>query len=592
MKNKIFLIIFTIIYLVISPKLYSYQDKDFIRIKLNQARNFERRKKFNIAETMYQELNLQFPHNQQVIQNLSSFYLNQKNFEKLKVLLDIEANYLSQEFISLIRVEMYIKMNNRNNAEKEASNLINRNKKNLNLYHKIALIYRKNSLFDKALDLYKSARKLSKNPKLYALEMAMLYQYQMNFQMAIDEYLNMLNKNSYNHVKYRLEKLNISNEVIINALNQRLNISQNNLIKSLLGEFLLRDKDYDQAFDIFKDLGEDALIKFAVICEKQGLFSLSIKSYETIIQNTSNLLLQLLAYNKVGNLYYKLHEYDSAYNKYKNIIDLYNNIKGNISYDILINALSNLAKIELFQNSSPEKAQKYIKEAQKFAFHPKYSTNLSILLADSYLYDNHYEDAVSIYENILKSSKLYDSIYSLIKYKLFLTYIFSHQFTQSDSLLKNYMTHNEESTYLNDMITLNKLFILSKNVSVSNDSINIENEIVNFLKSITTSNITETELIYENIISSCSDSIFTVFLKTKMADYYFENLQYYQSLNIFLELANENNSIYNDYFKKRIGDCHYNLENYELAIENYKRYLIDFPNGSYAPEVRNRLKEL
>lgn len=592
MKNKIFLIIFTIIYLAISPKLYSYQDKDFIRIKLNQARNFERQKKFSIAETMYQELNLQFPHNQQVIQNLSSFYLNQKNFEKLQVLLDIEANYLSQEFISLIRVEMYIKMNNLNNAEKEVSNLINRNKKNLNLYHKIAVIYRKNSLFDKALDLYKSARKLSKNPKLYALEMAMLYQYQMNFQMAIDEYLNMLDKNSYNHIKYRLEKLNISNEAIIDALNQRLESSKNDLIKSLLGEFLLKDKDYDQAFDIFKDLGDDALIKFAEICEKQGLFSLSIKSYETIIQNTSNLLLQLLAYNKVGDLYYKLHEYDLAYESYNNIIDLYSNKKGKISYDILIKTWSNLAKIELFQNNSPENAREYIKEAQKFAFHPKYSTNLSILLADSYLYDNHYEDAVSIYENILNSYKLNDSIYSLIKYKLFLTYVFSHQFTKSDSLLKNYMTHNEESTYLNDMITLNKLFILSKNVSVSNDSINIENEIVNFLKSITTSNITETELIYENIISSCSDSIFTVFLKTKMADYYFENLQYYQSLNIFLELANENNSIYNDYFKKRIGDCHYNLENYELAIENYKRYLIDFPNGSYAPEVRNRLKEL
>ena len=592
MKNKIFLFIFIIVYLAISPKLYSYKDKDFIRIKLNQARNFERQKKFSIAETMYQELNSQFPHNQQVIQNLSSFYLNQKNFEKLQTLLDKETNYLSQEFISLIRIEMYIKMNNLKDAEKEASNLINKNKKNLNIYHKIASIYRKNSLFDEALDLYETARKLSKNPKLYALEMAMLYQYQMNFQMAIDEYLNMLDKNSYNHIKYRLEKLNISNEVIIDALNQRLHITKNILIKSLLGEFLLRDKDYDQAFDIFKDLGEDALIKFAEICEKQGLFSLSIKSYETIIQNTSNLILQLLAYNKIGDLYYKLHEYDSAYNTYKKIIDLYSNNKGNISYDILINALSNLSKIELFQNNSPENAREYIKEAQKFAFHPRYSTNLSILLADSYLYDNHYGDAVSIYGNILNNPKLDFSIYSLIKYKLYLTYIYSQQFTKSDSLLEDYITHNEESIYLNDMITLNKLLSISKNVSISNDSINIENEVINFLKSIIISNITETELIYEHIISSCSDSIFTIYLKTKMADYYFDNLQYYKSLNIFLELANKNNSIYNDYFEKRIGDCYYNLENYELAIENYKRYLIDFPNGSYAPEVRNRLKEL
>ena len=586
------ILIISILFLIFSSSLISYENEEIIRIKLNHARNFERQKMFYQAEIIYQDLLSKFPHNHEVITKLANFYLSQNRFDNLQILLDTETEYLTKEFIYLTRIEMFIKMNKLPEAEKEANEIINQNKNNYSIYRKIALIYSKNSYFDEALNFYKSARKLSKNKKYFASDMALIYQYQMNYQMAIEEYLNMIDKNSYNHVKYRLDRLSISNEVIIDALNQKLESSKNALIKSLLGEFLLKTKDYDQAFEIFKDLGEDALIKFAEICEKQGLFSLSIKSYEAIIMNTSNLLLKLLSYNKIGDLYYSLHEYDPAHDSYLNIIDLYSKNKDKISYEILINALSNLAKIELFQNSSPEKAQKYIIEAQKYAYHPKYSINLSILLADCKLYDNKYEDAVSIYENLLRNPKLDDSINSLIKSKLFLTYIYSHQFTKSDSLLKKYMTHNEESTYLNDMITLNKLFILSKSVAVSNDSTKIEDEIVNFLKSINISNITETELQYKNIISSYSDSIFIVYLKTKMADYYFDNLQYYKSLNIFLELSNINNSIYNDYIEKRIGDCYYKLENYELAIENYKRYLINFPNGSFAPEIRFRLKDI
>jgi len=101
--------------------------------------------------------------------------------------------------------------------------LIGQNRENYILYNKIASIYSRNSRFNEALELYKSARKLSKNPKLYAMEMAMLYQYQMDFQMAIEEYTNMLDKRSYNFVKYRLEKLDISNAEVIKALNKKVN---------------------------------------------------------------------------------------------------------------------------------------------------------------------------------------------------------------------------------------------------------------------------------------------------------------------------------------------------------------------------------
>jgi len=591
MNNKIAFVLFILTFVTIFS-LYSYQDKDIIKIRLKQAGNFEKQKKFLLAETMYKELLTQFPHNRQIIQKLSSFYLSQKEFEKLKALLNNETNYLSPEFISLTKIEMNIKMNELSDAKNEVERLIGQNKENYILYNKIALIYSRNSHFNEALELYKSARKLSKNPKLYATEMAMLYQYQMDFQMAIEEYINMLDKRSYNFVKYRLGKLGISNAEIIKALNKKVNNPKNNLVKSLLAEFLLRNKDYEQAFEIFKDLGTDDLLRFAEYCEKHGLFILSIKIYKTILTNTtSNIRLQLSIYDRIGDLYSKTHEYDSAYNAYTQITKMYKNIKGNISQDILLNAFTNLAKLEFSENNDTEKAQKYILQAKKIAIKSEDRLNLSILLADCYLCNNYYAKAIEIYNNILNNQNYYSPIISLAKYKLFLVYIYAREYSKSDSVLQDYVLHNEEGTYLNDMVSLNKLIQLAKVKFSYSDSLKLEDDISCFIKSLETSNIRKSKYYYERLTASYNDTILINYIKTKMADFYFSKLQFENSLNIFLELS-DNNGIYNDYIEKRIGDCYLNLQDYGLAIESYKKYLIDFPNGAFAPEVRKLLKEI
>ncbi|MEA3475006.1 MAG: hypothetical protein U9R23_00955 [Candidatus Cloacimonadota bacterium] len=590
MNNKIAFVLFLLTFVTIFS-LYSYQDKDIIRIRLKQAGNFEKQKKFLLAETMYKELLTQFPHNKEVIQKLSSLYLSQKEFETLQRLLNNETNYLSPEFISLTQIEMYIKMNELSDAKNEIERLIGQNKENYILYNKIALIYSRNSHFNEALELYKSARKLSKNPKLYTTEMAMLYQYQMDFQMAIEEYINMLDKRSYNFVKYRLEKLGISNAEVIKALNKKVNNSKNNLVKSLLAEFLLRNNDYEQAFEIFKDLGTDDLLRFAEYCEKHGLFTLCIRIYKTILTNTSNIRLQLTIYDRIGDLYSKIHEYDSAYNAYTQITKMYKNIKGNISQDILMNAFTNLAKLEFSENNDTEKAQKYILQAKKIAIKPEDKLDLSILLADCYLCNNYYKKAIEIYNNILNNQNYHSSITSLAKYKLFLVYIYTKEYSKSDSVLQDYVLHNEKDTYLNDMVSLNKLIQLAKDKFSYSDSLKLEDDISCFIKSLETSNIRKSKYYYEKLTASYNDTILINYIKTKMADFYFSKLQFENSLNIFLELS-DNNGIYSDYIEKRIGDCYLNLQDYGLAIESYKKYLINFPNGSFAPEVRKLLKEI
>jgi tetratricopeptide (TPR) repeat protein len=583
MRNKIIFLIISLLSIV-TFSLSAYQLKDLIRIRLNQANNYERQKKFTKAEKIYQSLLSEFPHNYQVTQRLTNFYLSHKEFDKLKVLLESEKDYINPEFISLTKIEMYLKMGKMKEAEKEANSLIRRSGNNYSIYKRIASIYASNSLFSQAIDLYKSARRVSNNPKLYASEMASLYQYQMNFKLAIAEYLNLLDENTYNFVKYRLEKLDVDNKTIVNAIREKIRNSKNKMLKPLLGEFLLRDKEYNEAFKIFNDLGTDALLKFAEICEKQGLLQLSIKSYQAVLNSNTDILLQLSIYNKIGDLYYQLQNYKSAYYYYMQVVQIYNKKPSSSFQKILRNALYNLANLELSMHNNSERARDFILRAKKLAKTSQEEINLSILLADSYLYENRYENAVEIYNNILNQQNIPQNLQSLAKYKLYLVYIYSNQLAKSDSLFQGFLAHNQESIYLNDIVSTNKFIHQSTRTQ--------QNELIAFLKSLVISNISEVEFHYNNLVSLV-DTTHLIFIKSKMADFYYDKFQYEKSLKIYLESSeNKNLGIYNEYIQKRIGDCYFQLKKYDLAIKNYKSYLIDFPIGAFAPEVRNLLKEI
>ncbi|MBC8526054.1 MAG: tetratricopeptide repeat protein [Candidatus Cloacimonetes bacterium] len=592
MQSKItYIILFIGLFFSLNFSLYSYQNEDFIKFKLKTANNYEKYKKFTKAEQLYKELLTQFPHNFQVIQRLSNLYLSQKEFDKLELLLDNESEYINDEFSALTQIEMYLKMNKFKDAENTANNLINKNKKDYNIYKRVALVYMRNAHFDKAIEMYKSAREISKNPILFANEMASIYKFQMNFQEAIEEYLNMLDKKSYKFIKYSLEKLDVNNEEIIRAIKQRLKKSKTNLMSSLLGEFLLINKDYENAFRIYKNIGNDALLQFADICAKKGLMFLCIQSYKEFLNINPQTQLKINIYNKMGDIYYQMQEYNEAYKYYQNVIKLYNRTyKGKLPISEVINAYYSLAKIELFYHNAPDKAREFILQAQNLPQSISDMGKFSILLADSYLYESNYDKAVSIYKDILSNSRFDDDIHSLVNYKLYLTFIFQKQYNKSDSLFQNFIAHNYESIYLNDIVSINKFFHHINILSYSNELIN---GFMSFLKALETLNTKDVELNYNRILGACQDSTCITFLQNKIADYYFETFQYDKSLKKYLQLSeNVNNEILNEYVQKRIGDCYFKLKKYDLANEQYRNYLINYPTGAFAPEVRIVRKEI
>lgn len=578
MKSKLFFIIlFSVLFF--SSSINAYQKEDLLKIKLRQATNYERQNKFHIAEKIYIQLRSEFPHNFQVIEKMCTLYLRQKNFEKLNNILESEKKYLNDEFVSLTKIDIYLKKGELENAKKEANVLIRSKLENHSYYKKIAEKFTKNLYFDESIKFYKKARKISQKPDLYASEMALLYQYQMDFQSAIDEYLNMLDDKSFSLVKYRLDKLNVNSEIVIEAINNKLKKSENVLLKRLLGNYYLKNNNFDEAFLVFEKLGTSYLLNFAETCEKLGLSQLCIKSYESIITGSSSETQMLSIFGKIGDVYYRLQEYEFAYNYFIKFWELYEKTRIHFSQKTIRNVLIKLVKLELILHNSAENSERFLQKARQFTTNQNEMAQLSIALADCYLHTSKYVDAAAVLNTIIEKKHIFIEVKSKAKYKLYLSYIFSKNFEKADSIFTDFLNFDDENIYLNNIVAINDFI---------KHSTKFTDEFVGFLKSLNGLKTSEIKKKYDNLIKICENKDL-VFIKIQMSAYYLQNKNYEKSLLIFLELSKiDEVGKYDEYIQKNIGDCYFYLKKYSLAKTAYKKYLINFPVGTFAPEVRNR----
>lgn len=583
MKNKIIFIILAL--LAIVSFLEAYQDEDLIQLRLRQANAFAQQKQFDRAEAIYENLLNETPHHPIVIQHLAQFYLSQNEFTKLQMLIESEKSYLDPEFVSLIYIEIDLRKGDINSAEKKVEDIVKNNPKDYKLYETMAVLYTRYAHFDHAIELYKKARKQAENPTFYAQELALLYEYQMNFKDAINEYLNILDKRSYSFVKYRLEQLDVENKFIVKAIQERATDSENVEMKSLLGEFLLRGKDYEAAFEVFKELGTSSLLHFAEICEKQQLLGLSIDAYQEILAREPDFNMQLQTYERIGELYRKLHYEKSAYNTYMQIVDLYEQNPRMTPTNVMQTALINLAELEIILHNDTEKSREFLQQAQKFARNQNDRDKLAILLADSYLHDNKFNEAIEIYLSILQNQKISQDIKSQTKYKLYLGYLYAGSTSKADSIFQDVLIHEQNSDYLNDMASIQ--------ISLQKFTDNQRDSMLQFLRMmISRQDIKEVERLYNKLLSGLADSTQIVLIHKQMADFYYNNLEYSKAVELYAQLSRTADiSIYDEYVRKRIGDCYLNLEQYALAAEYYRQFLIDFPTSAFAPEVRMKLRE-
>ena len=584
------LIIITCFIIIFTQTIYAVDDQAVLQVKIREAMHYEQQGKTIKAESLYNQLLENFPHNRQVVSRLIYLYMRTNKLDSLERFLEDEKDFLTNNYYQITRIELLIKKNQLDEARKIAEIFLQNTKVNSSAIRQVAQIYQRYHLYDDAIELYLRARKESKNSISFAQELANVYQLQERFYDALNEYLNILNNRTYKNVLYRVEKLDLSYEEIILVLETRQKHEPSIELQELIGEFLVLSKQYQRAFGLYKTLGNDALIKLATLAEKKNLYELSIQCYSEVLQSTEDEQAVLFLENKIGELYYSLNDHEKAYKHYMKVIELYQNTKASLPSAYIFGAYKNLAYLELFEYQNPMQSQIYLEKALDFASMSTDKAELNILLSQCYLQQEDYVKSENILTEIIENKHYNKDVKERAKMKCIETVLLKGDFFAADSLSKDFFTHDYESKFINDIAGMYRTMNNELHLKQADD--NVKNAALSLLRNMYFNNNSLLNKDVDQLSDALQDSAAVSYITLQVADYYYDQGEYAVAVEFCRELLRIDDYPYREYAYFMTANCFNQLGLNEQALAYYTGYLLEFPQGTFAPDIRLRLKKL
>ena len=584
------LIIITCFIIIFTQTIYAVDDQAVLQVKIREAMHYEQQGKTIKAESLYKQLLENFPHNRQVVSRLIYLYMRTNKLDSLERFLEDEKDFLTNNYYQITRIELLIKKNQLDEARKIAEIFLQNTKVNSSAIRQVAQIYQRYHLYDDAIELYLRARKESKNSISFAQELANVYQLQERFYDALNEYLNILNNRTYKNVLYRVEKLDLSYEEIILVLETRQKHEPSIELQELIGEFLVLSKQYQRAFGLYKTLGNDALIKLATLAEKKNLYELSIQCYSEVLQSTEDEQAVLFLENKIGELYYSINDHEKAYKHYMKVIELYQNMKASLPSAYIFGAYKNLAYLELFEYQNPMQSQIYLEKALDFASMSTDKAELNILLSQCYLQQEDYVKSENILTEIIENKHYNKDVKERAKMKCIETVLLKGDFFAADSLSKDFFTHDYESKFINDIAGMYRTMNNELHLKQADD--NVKNAALSLLRNMYFNNNSLLNKDVDQLSDALQDSAAVLYITLQVADYYYDQGEYSVAVEFCRELLRIDDYPYREYAYFMTANCFNQLGLNEQALAYYTSYLLEFPQGTFAPDIRLRLKKL
>jgi len=590
MRTTNFIAIIAVFIVLFSSTLHAVDDQAILQVKLRAALNLEQQGKSFDAENAYKQLLENFPHNRQVISRLIYLFLRTNQLDSLEKFLEDEKDYLTSNYYEITKIELLIKKNQLDEAKKYVDILLKKAKVNISTLRQIAQVYQRYHLYDDAVELYLRARKESKNSIVFAQELAAVYQLQQRSYDALDEYLNTLDERTYKNVRYRLEKLDLSYEEIISVLEDRFEQEPVIELQELIGEFYILSGQYQHAFEIYKTLGNDALIKLATLAEKQSLYKLAIQCLSEVLKITEDTQTILYLEIKIGELYYALTDNAKAYWYYNKVIDHYQNTKASLPQILIFNAYRNLAYIELFDYKNPVQSQKYLENALDFASALSDKAELSILLSQCFLQQGDYLKSENILTDIIENRKFKTDVKQRAQVKLIETEILKGDFSLADTLSLEFFTHDYESAYVNDVATMYRTMQNELNLKKVDDS--VKKAALSFLRDMYFNNNVSLNEDFVQLSAALQDSASFAYLTLQIADHFYKWGEYALAIEHYQKLLKQEDNTYREYVYYMTANALNQLDLNDDALVYYTDYLLEFPQGTFAPDIRLRIKKL
>ncbi len=574
---------------------------------LRLAQSFERAGEYERALKIYEELYTNNPQNRVYLEALVRLNTQLKKYDTAIKLANLWLSTHPDDIDTKARLgDIHFKAGKEKEAIEIWDKIIKTYKDNPGVYRMVSDYLIQNRLYDKAIEYLKTAQKISGVPELYAYEIAMLYEFTMRFDKAVEEYIKVLQRtpSMIPSIKSRMSSYIDRPEVlkqILPVLESSANLQKSNIgILELYAWVLLEAKDYQRAFEVQKQLDKitfangEVLLNFARDLFNQGAYQVSKKAYSEIITTYPNS--KILPEAKLGlirsneeiirfklstlqkedsSLYLELRDVEDGY------IKLASEYRGT-KYEAESLFKLGLLKFDIYFDL--DGAQRYLEEVEK-KFMLYLGKEAIFKIGEILTLKGDLNSAREKYLYLLSTKNFADTLKA--KFLLAQLDYYTGDFNSALKKLEE-ISKSTSSDYSNDAIEL--MLKIQSNRFPSEEQ--LKKLAIAELK-IKQKKFSEAISLLDDIISNCSncpifdDAIFT------LAKIYSNLNKLDKAIEYFDILLNESpESIYVDDAMMEKGSIYQKLGKTDLAIDTYVKLISKFPNSIFVNEARKRIREL
>jgi tetratricopeptide (TPR) repeat protein len=466
-------------------------------------------------------------------------------------------------------------------------------------YREVAFVYFRNGLTSDAMDTYKLARLHLKNPHLFSLDLAGLYEALADYKQAVDEYFLYMGNDStkFELVEDRINRLIQTEENLDGiqlALEERIrNNPQDKYSQKLYGDLLFRRGKLELAFETYKTVDSlfrgkgRFILSFAQKCQTNRFFNQAIKACQFLLSGSPSKELMVQAKFSIAHSYEGLERYEDAISTYQETIDECQKETLFRFASEVSQSYYQIGEIQLFHLKKPDEA--FLSYQQVISNYPKSDrfTDALVRRGDCLMIKGNLDSAALLFENALNDPNA-SSKEEEIRFKLTEIDFYQGNFEKALEGYNREVSDFPKGLYVNN--SLERIVIISENQSLDRYLLSVfAQALLEELQGQLDSAILKLEKIISAKSANLSDKA-----QFEKAEVYRKEKKFSSSLEALRELIEKYpQSFYCAKAQKLIGDilC-YDLEDKPKAIQAYEKVLKDYGRSLFVDEVREKLKEL
>jgi len=263
MMSYIRLFLISILLIITLSSLWGQYDER--QILTQQAQNFYNSRQYAQAETIYKQVLERWPGDQVAILQLLNIAYQTGNIDKAEAILTEQGRHLQPATLLDHELQILVQKGLPDEAWDKAMRILEINPKDQNRYRIIASYFERRGFYDQVLRLYELGRQRFNDPELFALEYANSALSYQRYETALREYLRWLERNPGNlyFINNQCKLIIDADTTLVFVIEEAAGKGSNPVMKELLAGTLVAKKRFSEALNVYKDMGQDKLLRFA-----------------------------------------------------------------------------------------------------------------------------------------------------------------------------------------------------------------------------------------------------------------------------------------------------------------------------------------